>query len=128
MGFKAGELLKRAWSKMPKFNLNFFIFFLLFGLLTLPPDTGNSSEDHIGRQEGFGLGRLATSDEVKVWDIDITPNGGGLPPGRGTVLEGSLRGNSWACLEWTRPGDARGGEHRRGPHLATGSTSKTYSS
>ena len=36
----------------------------------------------------FGLGRLATKDEVAAWDIDIRPDGKGLPPGSGTVAEG----------------------------------------
>ncbi|MDP2122487.1 MAG: c-type cytochrome [Hoeflea sp.] len=39
-------------------------------------------------QGAFGLGRVATPDEVAAWDIDIRPDGTGLPPGRGTVAEG----------------------------------------
>ncbi|MEM9523181.1 MAG: c-type cytochrome [Pseudomonadota bacterium] len=38
--------------------------------------------------EGFGLGRPATSDEIAAWDIDIRPDGAGLPRGRGTVTDG----------------------------------------
>jgi cytochrome c len=37
----------------------------------------------------YGLGRAATSDEVKAIDIDVMPDGRGLPPGRGTVREGA---------------------------------------
>lgn len=36
----------------------------------------------------FGLGRLATADEVAAWDIDIRPDGKGLPKGSGTVAQG----------------------------------------
>jgi cytochrome c len=36
----------------------------------------------------FGLGRPATVDEVAAWDIDIRPDGKGLPEGRGTAAEG----------------------------------------
>ncbi|MDX1715314.1 MAG: cytochrome c [Anderseniella sp.] len=36
----------------------------------------------------FNLGREATGDEVKAWDIDIRPDGKGLPEGKGTVAEG----------------------------------------
>ncbi len=34
------------------------------------------------------LGRRATPAEVVAWDIDIRPDGAGLPEGRGTVAEG----------------------------------------
>jgi cytochrome c len=36
----------------------------------------------------FHLGRPATEDEVAAWDIDIRPDGAGLPDGRGTVAQG----------------------------------------
>lgn len=36
----------------------------------------------------FGLGREATADEIAAWDIDIRPDGQGLPVGSGTVAEG----------------------------------------
>ena len=35
-----------------------------------------------------GLGRAATEDEIKAWDIDIRPDGLGLPEGRGDVAAG----------------------------------------
>jgi len=37
----------------------------------------------------FGFGRPATADEIKAWDIDVRPDGAGLPPGRGTVGQGA---------------------------------------
>lgn len=38
--------------------------------------------------ESFGLGRLATPDEIAAWDIDVRPDGLGLPEGQGSVAEG----------------------------------------
>ena len=36
----------------------------------------------------FGLGREATPEDLAAWDIDVRPDGQGLPEGRGTVAEG----------------------------------------
>ena len=36
------------------------------------------------------LGRAATEKEVRAWDIDIRPDGLGLPEGRGTVAQGQV--------------------------------------
>ena len=35
------------------------------------------------------IGRAATADEIKKLDIDVMPDGRGLPAGRGTVAEGA---------------------------------------
>jgi mono/diheme cytochrome c family protein len=37
----------------------------------------------------LGIGRAATADEIKALDIDVMPDGRGLPPGSGTVAEGA---------------------------------------
>ena len=37
----------------------------------------------------YGIGRAASPDEVKALDIDVMPDGRGLPPGSGTVREGA---------------------------------------
>jgi cytochrome c len=34
------------------------------------------------------IGRTATPEEIAGWDIDIRPDGHGLPPGKGTVKQG----------------------------------------
>jgi cytochrome c len=34
------------------------------------------------------FGRRATPEEIKLWDIDVRPDGRGLPEGRGTVAQG----------------------------------------
>jgi cytochrome c len=36
----------------------------------------------------YGIGRPATRDEIKGWDIDVRPDGVGLPPGKGSVKQG----------------------------------------
>ena len=41
-----------------------------------------------GKSAKLGLGREAHSDEIKAWDIDVSPSGAGLPPGQGTVKAG----------------------------------------
>jgi S-disulfanyl-L-cysteine oxidoreductase SoxD len=41
------------------------------------------------RRGAFGLARTATAEEIRMWDIDVSPDGQGLPPGRGTVPQGA---------------------------------------
>ncbi|WP_306260334.1 c-type cytochrome [Pararhizobium sp. IMCC21322] len=50
---------------------------LLLSSLTLPAFS-----------EGLGLGRVASDDEIAAWDIDVRPDGTGLPQGSGTVTQG----------------------------------------
>jgi len=38
--------------------------------------------------EIYGLGRTTTPSEIAQWDIDVAPDGVGLPPGEGSVPEG----------------------------------------
>jgi cytochrome c len=37
----------------------------------------------------FGIGRPATPDEIAALDIEVGPDGVGLPPGRGTAADGA---------------------------------------
>lgn len=37
----------------------------------------------------FDLGRPPTAEDIRLLDIDVRPDGKGLPPGRGTVREGA---------------------------------------
>lgn len=39
-------------------------------------------------QDFSTIGRAPTPEEIKTWDIDIRPDGLGLPPGEGTVAQG----------------------------------------
>jgi mono/diheme cytochrome c family protein len=38
----------------------------------------------------YGLGRTPTEEEVRAWDISISPTGEELPPGSGTATDGAL--------------------------------------
>lgn len=40
-------------------------------------------------QKPLGIGRTATPDEIKKIDIDVMPDGRGLPEGKGTFAEGA---------------------------------------
>ena len=45
--------------------------------------------DRQERTHSYGIGRPAIDREIQAWNIDVTPTGEGLPPGRGTVKEGA---------------------------------------
>lgn len=47
-----------------------------------------ASSSAIAGNKGFGLGRKALPEEIRAWDIDVRPDGQGLPPGKGSVAEG----------------------------------------
>ena len=36
----------------------------------------------------FKIGRVATDKEISAWDIDVRPDGKGLPPGSGRIADG----------------------------------------
>ena len=43
---------------------------------------------HAEAAKHLGIGRAAKPEEIAGWDIDIRPDGAGLPPGKGTVKQG----------------------------------------
>lgn len=49
--------------------------------------------------ETYGLGRPATEAEIAAWDLDVSPDGSGLPEGRGDVWTGEelFSANCAAC-------------------------------
>ena len=57
----------------------------LLGVLML---LGGSSA--LAQSPTFGLGRTPTAEEVRAWDISISPTGEELPEGRGTAVDGAL--------------------------------------
>src|SRR3972149_59846 len=38
----------------------------------------------------YHLGRTPSPEEIRAWDIAISADGKGLPPGRGTAVEGAI--------------------------------------
>jgi S-disulfanyl-L-cysteine oxidoreductase SoxD len=50
------------------------------------PATGPGAPGNYGT---YGFGRNATSADISAWDIDISPDGTGLPPGSGTPAQGA---------------------------------------
>ena len=45
----------------------------------------------------YGVGRTPTAEELRAWDISISPTGKELPPGRGTAKEGEQLFRSKGC-------------------------------
>lgn len=45
----------------------------------------------------YGVGRTPTAEEIRAWDISISPTGEELPPGRGTAKEGAQLFVSKGC-------------------------------
>jgi S-disulfanyl-L-cysteine oxidoreductase SoxD len=47
----------------------------------------------------YNIGRAPTADEIRGWDIDVRPDGQGLPEGKGTVTQGEklFMDNCAAC-------------------------------
>jgi S-disulfanyl-L-cysteine oxidoreductase SoxD len=43
----------------------------------------------LAQTRSYNIGRIATPEEIRAWDISIGPDGKGLPPGSGTAKEGA---------------------------------------
>lgn len=56
----------------------------LFGFANAAPTT-SANPDKIGT---FNVGATATQEQIAGWDIDVRPDGLGLPPGEGSVADG----------------------------------------
>lgn len=65
-----------------------------------------SSSPHV-EAAGTGLGTSVSDEQVRSWNIDVRPDGQGLPAGRGSVGEG-LAVYERACVACHGPG-GRGG-------------------
>jgi len=57
-------------------------------LAARPVSTGSVSAPAPAAEGVYGLGRAAHADEIAAWDIDVLPDGRGLPEGSGDVLTG----------------------------------------
>ena len=63
------------------------------GTAAMAVPTSASAEAQVTRravatEAVYGFGTPATESQIAAWDIDIGPDGAGLPPGRGSVAEG----------------------------------------
>ncbi len=65
---------------------------LLISALSAAAQNNETAAPATGLGDGavLKLGRTATADEVAAWDIDVRPDGVGLPRGKGTVTQGEL--------------------------------------
>lgn len=54
-----------------------------------PANTGAGTDAPAGHPDRFGFGREATHEEIAAWDIDVMPDGTGLPEGEGTHADGT---------------------------------------
>ena len=63
-------------------------FFFVLGALTAFASISALAQSKPSSKP-VGIGRVATADEIKALDIDVMPDGRGLPPGSGTVAEGA---------------------------------------
>ena len=56
---------------------------------TAAPATAQPAKASTKEPASFGIGRPATPAEIAALDIDVGPDGAGLPPGRGTSADGA---------------------------------------
>jgi S-disulfanyl-L-cysteine oxidoreductase SoxD len=56
---------------------------------TAPAAKPQASKGSTKEPASFGIGRPATPAEIAALDIDVGPDGAGLPPGRGTSADGA---------------------------------------
>src|SRR5712691_358257 len=65
-------------------NTKILLFFVCFMVASVAfPGTAGAQQPTT-----FGIGRPATPAEIAALDIDVRPDGAGLPPGHGTAAEG----------------------------------------
>jgi mono/diheme cytochrome c family protein len=62
-----------------------FVILWLSGFLVT---IGWAASPAVIQKNGYGLGRPATEQDIREWNIDVSPSGAGLPEGRGTVRQG----------------------------------------
>ena len=84
MPFKAGKL--NETDEYPTSMHNSAIVGLMLMLFVGCVMSNRPTEEP---SPSFGLGQPATLDEIHLWNIDVSPSGEGLPPGRGTVSQGA---------------------------------------
>lgn len=85
------------WGGSRQFFAGLLVCGVLAGIVACEPNDGDkaviatrSEQSHPHTTPRFGLGRTATVDEIAGWDIDIRPDGQGLPVGEGSVADGEM--------------------------------------
>lgn len=73
-----------------------------------PPAAGTRAPD-VAQPQTFGIGRPASPEEIAALDIEIGPDGAGLPPGRATSTDG-------AQIFATRCASCHGATGKEGPN------------
>ena len=63
---------------------------LLAVVVPVPASAAPAGNANVAGQPKYGFGKPATRAEIAGWDIDVRPDGAGLPPGRGSVAEGQV--------------------------------------
>src|SRR5690606_13867469 len=81
-----GRGLQRAGVLMRR-RARFFVMALGLGVAVSPALAGAAGASQ-ARPPWADLGRVATPDEVRAWDIDVRGDFDGLPPGSGSVADG----------------------------------------
>jgi S-disulfanyl-L-cysteine oxidoreductase SoxD len=82
---KISSLVVFRRLRTPCFFLAFFASFLRFSRYLALGVAATSAAAQTSFQ---GIGRPATPAEIKAWDIDVRPDFKGLPPGKGSVIQG----------------------------------------
>jgi cytochrome c len=59
------------------------------GMLRLLPFMLLLGGSALAQSPTYGVGRTPSAEEIRAWDISISPTGTELPPGRGTAKEGA---------------------------------------
>lgn len=84
---ESAKALKAHW-KLATMTMTNKITLLLLLILCIGCAPTPLATPHVA--ENFGLGRTATPAEIAEWDIDIRPDGEGLPQGKGSVAAGRV--------------------------------------
>lgn len=69
------------------FPLKHMLFLALF-FMTIGSLPSQAEDRQIQKDSWEGIGHLATKSDIDPWDIDVSPNGAGLPLGAGSVQQG----------------------------------------
>ena len=70
------------------------IFIIMFMMSNVSVAQSNADNDSYTNQQNrteiFNFGRPASEKEIAEWDLDVRPDGTGLPKGKGTVKKGEI--------------------------------------